>query len=285
MHFSKKISFTVSSLIAMLTVAACSSGNPGMSTATIDGNVNFSKANIAKPAIVPVIEKVVKDELSDEHVFIDVGNGQKTGASFTVGLNFNAGAFKTKAATNNNGFDGTITAVKSVRVWLREGDVAFSPGTSNLPTGTNQIAVFNYDRQTTGSPLLTFTNVNASSTAPIAPTSSGNNGYFVAVAAYNDTIVGTHGGVVPANNVNANNSATDNASAVIAGEQTIFAKTGGDSNGGHVHVNADFTVTSFSGLVAALVLKNAVGASIATDVNFTAGSPTYTGPVVGVGAN
>jgi hypothetical protein len=274
MNISKKVTYSISFLIALLTIAACSSNSstvPAM--ATIDGNVNFSRANLVSG--IKLTQKIEANGL--QHIFADVGNGQKTSASFSVNINLSdGGEFKTKAAsaTNANGSAAAVRAnVLALKVWLF--DLAATPNAGTILTGANVAAggsTFSFNiANASGSAQVTYVNV------PVNVTGR----YYIGAAAYNSTTINPSTNITTYNQTNTNTMffvpANNTNTFFTSLEAIALSNGGGGSPTGSVLVSAGspITVDVTTGLTIALKLKDDTGATLQADVNFTDGS-TFT---------
>lgn len=79
----------------MSALGACSSGISTTPVA-VNGDVNFANSNL----VTRISETVSVSKEDPNHFYIDAGNGQKTGASFSVNLNFAGSKFQTKASAS-----------------------------------------------------------------------------------------------------------------------------------------------------------------------------------------
>jgi len=263
MTFQKKLMLSVSSLMLVASVAACSS-NPVPTSTDIKGGADFSQVySLNSPNV-----KVVSDSVAKDHIIVDVGNGKKTGASFSVKINLASGNnFKTKSA------DGvppkTVAAdLQSLKFWLVR---SVGAPTGNVGGTFTSAAAVSLDT-TTGTHTATFTNV---------PDNTGGQSYFVAAAAYNVLIAGTQNAAS-----NIDNTTVGTAAPITfgAGNGAYFSTTGGDpGNLGSVKV-ANFLLSpagATTDLGVSIKLLDGIGATVTGTTSVNDG--TYTG-TVGTGA-
>lgn len=247
MLFGKKTALTLSSLVFLSIVSACSS-NVVPSSVSLKGDSNFQDSNLVNR----ISETVTQSKQDPSHFYIDAGKGQKTGASLTVKLNFaNGGGFKTKDSAN-----GTPMAMIADMTHLR---VALIDSATSPTTLAGAVSVGGFTTtllpKTGSSPIVTFTNVPESTSSywiAAAALASGTNITKVS-APIND---GTHG-------------------------RFYVTTTGGDAGlPGSVDVNKTgdgtttpfaYSVTSTTALGMALTLRDATGATVDSAVTVTNG--------------
>ncbi|MBC7475943.1 MAG: hypothetical protein H7263_16795 [Candidatus Sericytochromatia bacterium] len=255
MNLNKKLSFSLATFSVLSILASCSSGNLP-STASINGSSDFSKSAISSNV------RVVSDNISKEHLFIDVGNGVKTGASITVNVNLGDG-FKTKSADGTPA--KTVTAnLKSIEFLL----VTSTTGTA--PSGTisagNIITSVPVDTTTAGPHVATFTNV---------PDNATGQSYYVLASAFSSTIA--TGQTSTTNITNAGATASSGLG------KAYVSTTGGDTvttaNNGSVKVSGFLLSPSGSttDLGIPLTLLDGVGATVTGATTVTDGG--YTGTI------
>lgn len=255
MLFGKKTALTLSSLVFLSIVSACSS-NVVPSSVSLKGDSNFQDSNL----VTRLSSTVTQSKQDPSHFYIDAGKGQKTGASFSVKLNFaNGGAFKTKAA--NDSFSGTpmamIADVTHLKVALIDSATSPVDLTGAVTVGGSTTTLL---AKTGSSPTITFTNV---------PNST--NSYWIAAAALQS---GT--------NITKVSAPLDDATH----GRFYVTSTGGDAGlPGSVDVNKtgdgtttpfQYSVTSTDALGMSLTLRDATGATIGSDVTVTNGGDRLT---------
>lgn len=122
MLFGKKAAVTLSSMILLSAISACSSNVTPMAVA-VNGDASFANSNL----VTRISQNVTQSKQDPNHFYVDAGNGQTTGASVTVKINLGNGGFKTKSA---NGKPAKVASdVASFDVALI--DAASAP--SNIP--------------------------------------------------------------------------------------------------------------------------------------------------------
>lgn len=272
MLFGKKTALTLSSLVLLSIVSACSS-NVVPSSVSLKGDSNFQDSNLVNR----ISETVTQSKQDPSHFYIDAGKGQKTGASLTVKLNLGKGGFKTKAAITDNGTGASITSdIASLNVALIDSSAA-PAGTLGTPVSQGTLvrnttgSITGYTTGIPGEPgtlgadgatTVTFTNLPAST-----------NEYWVAAAAFSN--------VIPSLLTNITNPAATITDATL-GEYYVstgskYVKTGIDASG-----RAAYLVEGAgTDLAINLKLLDATeGAKIGTDVNIEDGTTAISGTIV-----
>lgn len=240
----------LSTLVAMAVLSACGSGTPPVS-----GSMHsFAVANTFSLGNIPVATLVQSLQVSGENVTIaDVGKGIKTGAAFSVKLDFTDGKkrenFSVKASSSGT-TNSTSANITSVDVWLID--------SAGAPSGalTAAFGPFNVVRTGAGPYTIVFNNVTTST-----------NKYYVAIRAKNGA----------ANITNLGSGAT-------IGGSNVYVSTGGGEGAGQVAVGAapTYTVSNTAQLTVTLKLLDALGATIDSQTTITDG---YTTPVGAVSAS
>ncbi len=263
MKFQKKILVSLFSLMLAASVAACSSSNIPLSS-DIKGSADFSRISAT---ITPKV-KIVSDEISKQHIFIDVGNGKK-GGSFSVNVNLSGGnPFKVKTA------DGTppkvVGNILSLQFWLIS-----SPATPAgiLGGGGNYTLASSVSLGVsgTGTHTATFTNV---------PDNTGGDAYYVAAAAYDNA--------TPSVGANICNATAGTAAPLDfgSGDMAFFSTTGGGGaqGPGSVQLSGSLIVggaPNKTDLNIFIKLEDGIGASVTGTTTVTPGG--YAG-TIGTGA-
>lgn len=257
MLFNRKTALFVSSAILISAFGACSSGVTPVPVA-VNGDVSFTNSNL----VTRISENVTQSKQDPSHFYIDAGNGLKTGASFSVKLNFaNGGAFKTKASAN-----GTTTAIFSDMTHLRVALIASATSPTSL-TGAVTVgaATSNLLAKTVassgGTATVTFTNVPGAVTTgtkywvAAAAEASGTNITNVTGATLTDATYGkfyvTNGG-------------GNAASGAVTVTQTVTGAA------------YSYAVDSTTALTMALNLRDATGATVDSTVTVTNGADRLT---------
>lgn len=175
MLFGKKTAITLSSLVFLSIVSACSS-NVVPSSVSLKGDSNFQDSNL----VTRLSSTVTQSKQDPSHFFIDAGNGQKTGVSISMKLNLGTGGdFKVKAGGSADGTPQKVVAdLAKLKVALIEGSETAPPsslaGALDIGSGTDTGHVI--AGKTGSSPTITFTNVPANS-------STTDKAYWIAVSA------------------------------------------------------------------------------------------------------
>lgn len=259
MLFNRKTALFVSSAILISAFGACSSGvTPA--PVSVGGDVNFASSNL----VTRISENVTQSKQDPSHFYIDAGNGQKTGASFSVKLNFaNGGGFRTKASA-----DGTATAMFGDMTHLRVALVASATSPTDL-TGAVTVgaATSNLLAKTVassgGTATVTFTNVPGAVTT--------GTKYWVAAAAYaSGTNITNVTGATLTDGTYGKFFVTNGGGNAASGAVTVLQTV---TNAG---LTFAYTVNSTTALTMALNLRDATGATVDSTVTVTNGADRLT---------
>jgi len=230
---TKKLSSVTASIFALSLFAACAAPTPVMQ---------------ASLSSFETVQKVAVTQQSMSTTVIDVGQGIKTPATFSVTINAESGGFTTQASSSGT-TNSVIADVDEFHVYL------IDKGTA--PTGTETAAFGPFTVATTGATqTITFSNVTEST-----------NDFYVAIAAID--------GVANVTNL---------ASSITADGERVYVSTSGGNGTGGVAVGAapTYTITDTTQLAVPLTLLDALGATIDSEVTVTDGS---TAPASAVGAS
>lgn len=271
MKLNKEITRSIAAFSVLAVVTGCASGNsiPNVPANTnFNAHVNFNKSVSPVATITNAPVKIVK-EAAGQHVYVDLGNGKKTGASITFKVNLgNPSGFSTKASSD--GTVHTVNEVKSLQVYLLE----FAPSAlASASTGTNlstSIATtrnsfsFNHSGPSIGSgttdtATVTYTNVPFNSDA----NSGAAKAYYIGVSAFDDTDAS-------GNNITNTNSSTTNYFKI--GSEPIALSNGGNGNVSNIKVNSAYKVSSIADIGIGLKLLDGAGATIGATVDISNGS-------------
>jgi hypothetical protein len=126
MLFSKKSALLLSVALFISALGACSSSV--VSTVSLNGDANFANSNLVNK----ISERISQSKLDPNHFYIDAGNGEKTGASLSVKVNFGNGTFKTKST------DGSTAKIISDVTGF---DVALVESTTGTPPSGTGVAL------------------------------------------------------------------------------------------------------------------------------------------------
>ncbi|MEK7431996.1 MAG: hypothetical protein AABZ74_02600 [Cyanobacteriota bacterium] len=274
MLFSKKTAILLSSAMLVSALAACSSGVAPVSV-VVKGDANFVDLN----SVTKISQTVSVSKQDASHFYVDAGNGQKTGASFSVKLDFSSGgAFKAKASD-----DGTASKVfgdiTGIKVALLES--ATQPtGATSISTlgkviggGAAKLIELTRTGLASGATTITFSNV------PENTTLSTDN-YWIAAAAFQSTtnITNVAGATFT--------DGTDGAFYVTGGGGGVdrlntsgllfdtFTVPAGSVKVGRTVVagNINYFVSTFTALTMDLKLRDAIGARVDSAITITPGS-------------
>ncbi len=274
--FSKKTAILFSSAILVSGLAACS---PSVTPASVlvKGDANFVDLN----SVTKISQTVSVSKQDANHFYVDAGNGQKTGVSFSVKLDFSSGGeFKAKAS--NDGTSSKVFAdIQTIKVALLE-----SP---TKPTGSTSISTLGkvigggsaklVELTKTGvNPTITFSNVPENTTLA-------TDNYWIAAAAFQSTtnitnvagdiftdpiegsfyVTSGGGGVDRLNTTKGDLFYTGNSSMIVPTGSVKVGRTlvGGDIN---------YFVSSFISLTMNLKLRDATGAKIDSAITVTPGN-------------
>lgn len=285
MLFNKKTALLLSSSILVSVIGACSSNVIPMAR-PINGDISFANSNL----VTRISENVTQSKQDPNHFYIDAGNGQKTGASFTIKLNFGSDGFKTKS--NSGTVASVVGDISHIDVALIK--KATSP---NLPADmTTPIVTGHLVRTIAGSTIA----------APTTPAVNGTNGTgtvgagaLVNVITFTNVPDGTFwvaAAAVSGGTTNITSTVSPSISAATPGavpativNGNYFVSTGGGDGGllGSVTITKDVVslkaqyVMSAAAIAAPLTLTlpllSAGGAVITSDVTVNDGNHVLTG--------
>lgn len=196
----------------------------------------------------------LKSQGNENVTVIDVGNGKKTPAAFsmTVHLN-NFDEFKTKASSSGIPAGSTMN---KLRVFLLESTSAPAPGdVTALVKNTGGTLI---NRSGTGTHTFIFSNV---------PPNAASNKYFVGVSALLDVPSGP-----PTAPYTLNLVATPNTHFFGTASNLVVVSSGGGEGAGQVFVDSNYQVSNTTSLTLSMTLKNETGAIIDSSATVNNGS-------------
>lgn len=218
----------------------------------------LSSQDLQFAQLSPVAQNLVKTAQDHQQnvTVLDVGNGKKTSAAFSVSLTFKepAQAFKTQVSTS--GIPASTVANK-VQVFLLESNGA--PGAGDI---TPKIKFQNtLTKNLVGGPPGTQTFVFHN----VAPNTSGTDKYYVAARVIYENIA-------PAYILNLIKPATTDKFHGSAPNLVVVSNAGGDSGGG-VFVDPQYQIPAAqnSQLQMSLTLDDAKGATLDSQITVTEG--------------
>lgn len=286
MLFGKKTAVSLSSMILLSVVGACSSNVTPMAVA-VNGNTSFADSNL----VTRISQNVTQSKQDPNHFYIDAGKGQVTGASLTVKLNLGNGGFATKASSSGApakvigdiaSFDVALIDSSTSPVAMPATPTAAGNITKTVTAGTAPV----------NGPLATTGSVGTGATTPTTGTGPGvatvitftnlpqsTNAYWVAAAAKDSTL---------ANITNASGTLTNAAGPGVLGQYYV-SSTGGGATTGSMKVTksvlsgkAQYAVENTSDLGIAMTLADtAAGANIGSVITINDGTTAaVSGPIV-----
>ncbi len=265
-----KTLYSLVSILAFSVISSCST-NTIPASVLINSQADFKNANLKNVELLKLAQNLSTKIDKNDNIFIaDIGNGKTTGASITFSVDIKNDVAKTAKGlsikSSSSGYlQKTVADVKSYRFWLIHSSSITPTGdiTSSIVAGS----AFDFDKSA-GTATITYSNVDKNITG---------EKYYIAAAAYDNTIAATAPARV--NIVNLNSGAT------ISGANVFVSSTGGEgytvsgTGNGAVFVTPSYGVSDPNSLIISLKLLDAVGATLDSTVSVSAGDtlvPTTT---------
>ncbi|PIQ27688.1 hypothetical protein COW36_07270 [bacterium (Candidatus Blackallbacteria) CG17_big_fil_post_rev_8_21_14_2_50_48_46] len=231
--------------VAASCLLACQTGPvPTALQSVPTGSFNAAEVLVAK----------LKAQGQENITLVDLGQGRKTGASFSMTLNFkDAPGFATQASTSGV---PSGAGLNQLRVYLLES--AAAPGAGDISALVKNTGGTAVARSGVGAQTFVFANV---------PANTAGKKYWVGVSAELNITTGPAPAPYTLNLVATPNTHFEGTSAKL-----VAVSSAGGEGAGQVFVDANYQVSNTTALSLSMTLKNETGATIDSAVTVNNGT-------------